>query len=181
VRKNKALAFFSPLVCVHYHYHYHKINYSINSININSINSIIIMSLPFLLLDCDRVAVAQVQKPLPWCTVVPSSVPSSPWADLTSSVTPQIFPFFTIKYKYKQSKKIHPIARAPHLTYIIIIIIVSVTVTKSYSVYIKYYSKQGEKIVVLVRILMSKSGKCSGSACELYKILLGFPGSPLSL
>jgi hypothetical protein len=29
---------------------------------------------------------------------------------------------------------------------------------KSYSVYIKYYSKQGEKIVVLVRILMSKSG-----------------------
>jgi hypothetical protein len=29
---------------------------------------------------------------------------------------------------------------------------------KSYSVYIKYHSKQGEKIVVLVRILMSKSG-----------------------
>jgi hypothetical protein len=30
---------------------------------------------------------------------------------------------------------------------------------KSYSpVYIKYYSKQGDKIVVLVRILMSKSG-----------------------
>jgi hypothetical protein len=28
---------------------------------------------------------------------------------------------------------------------------------KSYSVYIKYYSKQGEKIMVLVRILMSKS------------------------
>jgi hypothetical protein len=31
-------------------------------------------------------------------------------------------------------------------------IIIIVTVTKSYSVYIKYYSKQGEKIVVLVRI-----------------------------
>jgi hypothetical protein len=41
---------------------------------------------------------------------------------------------------------------------IIIIIIIIVTVTKSYSVYIKYYSKQGEKIMVLVRILMSKSG-----------------------
>jgi hypothetical protein len=27
-----------------------------------------------------------------------------------------------------------------------------------YILYIKYYSKQGEKIVVLVRILMSKSG-----------------------
>jgi hypothetical protein len=38
------------------------------------------------------------------------------------------------------------------------IIIIIVTVTKSYSVYIKYYSKQGEKIMVLVRILMSKSG-----------------------
>jgi hypothetical protein len=40
-----------------------------------------------------------------------------------------------------------------------IIIIVTVT-KKSYSVYIniKYYSKQGEKIMVLVRILMSKSG-----------------------
>jgi hypothetical protein len=38
------------------------------------------------------------------------------------------------------------------------IIIIIVTVTKSYSVYIKYYSKQGEKIVVLVGILMSKSG-----------------------
>jgi hypothetical protein len=36
-----------------------------------------------------------------------------------------------------------------------IIIIIIVTVTKSYSVYIKYYSKQGEKIMVLVRILMS--------------------------
>jgi hypothetical protein len=31
-------------------------------------------------------------------------------------------------------------------------IIIIVTVTKSYSVYIKYYSKQGEKIMVLVRI-----------------------------
>jgi hypothetical protein len=41
---------------------------------------------------------------------------------------------------------------------IMIIIIIIVTVTKSYSVYIKYYSKQGDKIVVLVRILMSKSG-----------------------
>jgi hypothetical protein len=39
-----------------------------------------------------------------------------------------------------------------------IIIIIIVTVTKSYSVYIKYYSKQGEKNMVLVRILMSKSG-----------------------
>jgi hypothetical protein len=42
------------------------------------------------------------------------------------------------------------------------IIIIIVTVTKSYSVYMKYYcSKEGEKIImvlVLVRILMSKSG-----------------------
>jgi hypothetical protein len=44
------------------------------------------------------------------------------------------------------------------LVLLIIIIIIIVTVTKSYSVYIKYYTKQGEKIVVLVRILMSKSG-----------------------
>jgi hypothetical protein len=43
-------------------------------------------------------------------------------------------------------------------TCLMIIIIIIVTVTKSYSVYIKYYSKQGEKIMVLVRILMSKSG-----------------------
>jgi hypothetical protein len=36
------------------------------------------------------------------------------------------------------------------------VIIIIVTVTKSYSVYIKYYSKQGEKIMVLVRIIVSK-------------------------
>jgi hypothetical protein len=36
--------------------------------------------------------------------------------------------------------------------------IIIVTVTKSYSVYMKYCSKQGDKITVLVRILMSKSG-----------------------
>jgi hypothetical protein len=41
---------------------------------------------------------------------------------------------------------------------LLLLIIIIVTVTKSYSVYIKYYSKQGEKIMVLVRILMSKSG-----------------------
>jgi hypothetical protein len=40
----------------------------------------------------------------------------------------------------------------------VVVIIIIVTVIKSYSVYMKYYSKQGEKIVVLVRILMSKSG-----------------------
>jgi hypothetical protein len=40
---------------------------------------------------------------------------------------------------------------------IIIIIIASYCYKKSYSVHIKYYSKQGEKIMVLVRILMSKS------------------------
>jgi hypothetical protein len=44
------------------------------------------------------------------------------------------------------------------LLLLLLIIIIIVTVTKSYSVYIKYYSKQGEKIMVLVRILMSKSG-----------------------
>jgi hypothetical protein len=33
-----------------------------------------------------------------------------------------------------------------------------VIITKSYSVYMKYRSEQGEKIVVLVRILMLKSG-----------------------
>jgi hypothetical protein len=46
---------------------------------------------------------------------------------------------------------------------LILIIIIKVTVTKKDIQYIKYYSKQGEKIVVLVRsknvrILMSKSG-----------------------
>jgi hypothetical protein len=39
-----------------------------------------------------------------------------------------------------------------------IIIIVTVTKKLFRPVYIKYYSKQGEKIMVLVRILMSKSG-----------------------
>jgi hypothetical protein len=39
----------------------------------------------------------------------------------------------------------------------IIILIIIVTVTKSYSVYIKYYSKQGEKIVVLT--MTSKCGR----------------------
>jgi hypothetical protein len=39
-----------------------------------------------------------------------------------------------------------------------LIVIIIVTVTKSYSVYIKYCPKQGEKIMVLVRILMPKSG-----------------------
>jgi uncharacterized membrane protein len=35
-----------------------------------------------------------------------------------------------------------------------VLLIIIVTVTKSYSVYIKYYSKQGEKIMVLVRIVI---------------------------
>jgi hypothetical protein len=55
-----------------------------------------------------------------------------------------------IKYENIRVSEVY----APHD----IIIIIIVTVTKSYSVYIKYYSKQGEKIMILVRILMSKSG-----------------------
>jgi hypothetical protein len=57
---------------------------------------------------------------------------------------------------YDMSICMSGIQNSKYLPYfIIIIIIIIVTVTKSYSVYIKYYSKQGEKIMVLVRILMS--------------------------
>jgi hypothetical protein len=59
--------------------------------------------------------------------------------------------------------------------YLHIIIIKIVTVTKSYSVYIKYYSKQGEKIVVLVRILMSGSDD-PGLEGRRWK---GFSGGPV--
>jgi hypothetical protein len=45
----------------------------------------------------------------------------------------------------------------PTTTTLLVIVIeieIIVTVTKIYSVYMKYYSKQGEKIVVLVLVLV---------------------------
>jgi hypothetical protein len=44
-------------------------------------------------------------------------------------------------------------------TPLVIIIIIVTVLQKSYSVYKKYYSKQGEKIVVLVRILNPSNSK----------------------